>query len=187
MDPDIDIGDEALKNILYEQIKQSKALDSEVKHYLRTPADRTYRFLIGAIDRFLVLDRMDRNRKAQVLGQERDKDNKQALGAVTAASDAKRCGGYPASTPPPCISFQTGECQKGKDCRCSHVRASESELEDLKTRRNAFYQGIAEKRKKQRQNQRKRKGGRESSPCSGERFARGFVHCLQELGHYGEV
>jgi hypothetical protein len=130
---------------------------------------------------------MDRNRKAQVLGQERDKDNKQALGAVTAASDAKRSGGYPASTPPPCISFQTGECQRGKDCRYSHVRVSESELEDLKTRRSAFYQGIAEKGKKQRQSQRKRKGGHESSPCSGEHFAMGFVHVLQKLGHYRKV
>ena len=162
MDPNIDIGDEALKNILYEQIKQSKALDSEVKHYLRTPADRTYRFLIGAIDRFLELDRMDRNRKAQVLGQERDKDNKQALGAVTAASDARRSGGYPASTPPPCISFQTGECQRGKDCRYSHVRVSESELEDLKTRRNAFYQGIAEK------------GNAKAKPKETERGTRAF-------------
>ena len=62
MDPNVEIGDEALKNILYEQMKQSKVFDSEVKHYLRTPADRNYQFLMRALDRFLALDRMERNR-----------------------------------------------------------------------------------------------------------------------------
>ena len=33
MDPNVDIGDEALKHILYEQMKHSVDVDSEVKHY----------------------------------------------------------------------------------------------------------------------------------------------------------
>ena len=87
MDPNIDTGDEALKNILYDQMKHSKAFDSAVKHYLRTPAGRAYRFLIGAIDRYLEIDRMERSRKAQMQGHEREKDNKQALGAVAPAGE----------------------------------------------------------------------------------------------------
>ena len=122
MDPNIDTGDRARKNILNDQMKHSKGFDSEVKHYLRTPADRTYRFLIGAIDRYLEIDRMERSRKAQMQGREREKDNKQALGAVAPAGDSRNSGGYPAGTastlasrsPPPCIAFQTGERQKGK-------------------------------------------------------------------------
>ena len=68
MDPNIDIRDDALKNILYDQMKESQAFDSEVKDYLRTPADRAYRFLIGAIDRYLEIDRMERSQKAQLHG-----------------------------------------------------------------------------------------------------------------------
>ena len=67
MDPYVDIGDEALKHILYEQMKHSVAVDSEVKRYLRTPADRDYQFLMRALDRFLALDRMERNRTTQLL------------------------------------------------------------------------------------------------------------------------
>ena len=144
MDPNIEIGDEALKTILYDQMKQSKAFDSEVKHYLRTPADRTYRFLIGAIDRYLDIDKMERSRKAQMQGQEREKGQKQALGAAAPASDSRSGGGYPAGTPPDpatrkppaCIMFQTGECQKGQRCTYAHVKVTESELQELKDRRN---------------------------------------------------
>jgi hypothetical protein len=155
MDPNVDIGDEALKNILYDQMKQPKAFDSEVKHYLRTPADRTYRFLIGAIDRYLDIDKMERNRKAQLQGQERERDQKQALGAVAPASDSRSGGGYPAGTPPapatrsppPCIGFQTGECQKGKNCTYAQVKVSESELQELKDRRNSYFQTLNAKGK----------------------------------------
>ena len=69
MDPNIDSGDEALKNILCEQMRNSKVSDSEVRHYLRTPSDRTHRFLTCSIDRLLELDRMDRDRKAQTQGK----------------------------------------------------------------------------------------------------------------------
>ena len=36
IDPNVDFEDEALKHILYDQMNESKAVDSEVKHYLRT-------------------------------------------------------------------------------------------------------------------------------------------------------
>ena len=41
MDPTVASRDEDLKNILYEQMKHSKAVDSEVKHDLRTRAERS--------------------------------------------------------------------------------------------------------------------------------------------------
>ena len=63
MDPDIEIRDEALKYILYEQLRHSPAFDSEVKHYLRTDDDRNYRFLFRALERCLHQDRMERESK----------------------------------------------------------------------------------------------------------------------------
>ena len=87
VDPNVDIGDAALEHILYKQMKHSVAFDSEVQHYLRTPADRTYRLLVSAIDRFMELDRMDRNRKAQAQGQEREKSNTVALTAASPEKD----------------------------------------------------------------------------------------------------
>ena len=59
MDPNVDIGEEALKHILYEQMKESNIFDSEVKHYLRTPTDRSYQFLRRALDCYLALDRIE--------------------------------------------------------------------------------------------------------------------------------
>ena len=59
----VDSGDEALEHMLYEQMSHPKALGSVVKHYLRTPSDRAYRFLMSSVDRFVELGRVDRNRK----------------------------------------------------------------------------------------------------------------------------
>ena len=80
-------------------------------------------------------------------------NTKVALTAVSLEKDATRSGGYPTSAtpsstpkkPPPCIMLQTGECQKDKGCRYEHVKVSEAELEDLKARRNAFYQNLNER------------------------------------------
>ena len=44
LDPNIEIKDEALKSILYEQMNNSLAFDSEVRHYLRAPEHKSYRF-----------------------------------------------------------------------------------------------------------------------------------------------
>ena len=146
MDPHVVIGDEALKYILHERGTQSEAFGSEVKHDLRALGDMTYRLLMSATDRYLDLDRLDRNRKAQTQGQEWEKSTTVALIAASLEKDAKRSGGYPASStapsapkkPPPCIMFQTGECLKGSQCRCEHVKVSEAELEDPTARRSAF-------------------------------------------------
>ena len=82
-------------------MKHSVAFDSEVKHYVRTPSDRTYRLLMSATGRFLELDRMDRNRKAQVQGQKRGRTNKVALTAASPEKDPRSSGGYPAAAAPP--------------------------------------------------------------------------------------
>ena len=71
MDPNVDVGDEALKNILDQPMKLPKVFDSEVKHHLRTPAGRNYQLLMRALDRYVALDRMERNRTTQLLKQER--------------------------------------------------------------------------------------------------------------------
>ena len=150
MDPNVDIGDEALKHILYEQMKHSVAFDSEVKHYLRTPADRAHRFLMSAIDRLLELDRVDRNRKAQVQGQERGQSNKVALTAASPENDQKGSGGYPATvvpttTPkkaPLCIWLQTGESRKEKLAtttmsRCLQLSLAISKLVEMRITRSS--------------------------------------------------
>ena len=155
MDPNVEIGDEALKNILYEQMKQSKVFDSEVKHYLRTPADRNYQFLMRALDRFLALDRMERNRTTQLVEQERDRAPKKPAAANVARGDDKGSGGNPpaASSPPPqrrklaCIDVQTGECPNGRECKYEHVKISQSDLEELKLRRQAALRAYQEKGK----------------------------------------
>ena len=114
MDPNVDIGNEALRHVLYEQMTQSKTFDSEAKRYMRTPSDRAYRFLVSSIDRYLELDRMDRSRREHMLGPERGKATKVALTASSPDKDAKRSGGFPASTALSSgisIMYQAGDCQ----------------------------------------------------------------------------
>ena len=122
MDPNVDVGGEVLPHLLYEQMKHSAAFDSEVKHYLRTLADGTYRVLMSANDRYLELDRMGRHRKAQLQGQERDKSNKVALTAASPEKDTKRSGVTPrlrlfsdsGETAPRASFFRRGNAERTK-------------------------------------------------------------------------
>ena len=91
MDPSIDMKDEAL--ILYEQMKNSPAFDSEVKHYLRTDDDRTYTFSLRAIERFLQQDRLDRSRWSQLQQQDHAKNIRHALPTLDLRTDDAKQGG----------------------------------------------------------------------------------------------
>ena len=66
-------------------MEQSTVFDSEVSRYLRTLADRTYQFLMRSTDRYLELGRMERTRKAQIFGQERDRSTR--VGAVAGVAE----------------------------------------------------------------------------------------------------
>ena len=57
--------DSVLQELLYEQMKQSAALDADVEHYPRTPSDRTYSYVLDAMARFYDRHRLEKNRLAQ--------------------------------------------------------------------------------------------------------------------------
>ena len=69
-------------------MKESKMLDSDVKHDLRTPAGRSDQFLIRAIDRYPELGRMEKNWKAQMQQQDRERSAKSMPVVAAAEADA---------------------------------------------------------------------------------------------------
>ncbi len=59
------LSDEELGEVLYEKIKHSKQLTSDIAHYDRQPLnhpDRTYQFLLACMDRRIADAQMERNR-----------------------------------------------------------------------------------------------------------------------------
>ena len=56
------IADEALRDMLYEQMKQSAELKAEIAHFKRTPADHNYDFLLRAMQRHIDDHRVEQNR-----------------------------------------------------------------------------------------------------------------------------
>ena len=66
MGPSIKIVDEALRAMLYEQMKHSVELKAEIAHFKRTPAAYNYDFLLMAMQRHIDDHRVEQNRKAQL-------------------------------------------------------------------------------------------------------------------------
>ena len=66
MGPSIKIADEALRDMLYEQMKHSVELKAEIAHFKRTPASFNYDFLLAAMQRHIDDHRVEQNRKAQM-------------------------------------------------------------------------------------------------------------------------
>ena len=65
MGPAVHIAEEALKDMLYEQMKQSVELKAEVAHFRRSSTDNTYSFLLKVMQRYIDDHRVEPNRKAQ--------------------------------------------------------------------------------------------------------------------------
>ena len=64
MGPSIKIADEALRDMLYEQMKHSVELEAEIAHFKRTPTSYNYGFLLAAMQRHIDDHRVEHNRKA---------------------------------------------------------------------------------------------------------------------------
>ena len=67
--PHVEVWDEALRHILYEQMEKSQAFDSEVRHSVRALGDRNYQLLVRPVDRFWNwIDRRETER-LEILGR----------------------------------------------------------------------------------------------------------------------
>ena len=66
MGPSMKVADEALRDMLYEQMKHSVELKAEIVHLKRTVAAYNYDLLLAAMQRHIDDHRVEQNRKAQM-------------------------------------------------------------------------------------------------------------------------
>ena len=142
MGPSVRIADEALRDMLYEQMKQSAELKAEIAHFKRTPADHNYDFLLRAMQRYIDDHRVEQNRRSQTQSYKGTQDpsalatNPKPKGGAKQSSSTTPTEGQGTQgnkSPHPCFFYQTDECKMTADkCHYQHVKISKADFEALK-------------------------------------------------------
>ena len=140
--PSVRIADEALRDMLYEQMKHSADLRAEIAHFKCTPADHNYDFLSREMQRHIDDHRVEQNRKSQTQSYKGPQDpnalanNPKPKGGAkqpSSATPTEGLGTQGNKSPHPCFFYQTDECKMTADkCRYQHVKLSKADFEALK-------------------------------------------------------
>ena len=108
--------DENLEIFLYEKIKRSELLSTQLRNYERLPQshpDRSYNYLIQVIRTAVDIQRKEKNRSAMIKVLHGNSKSTPVLAAT--ATEDKRAKML-------CNHFARGACTKGKDCPYLHDR-----------------------------------------------------------------
>jgi hypothetical protein len=133
------LPDDILREMLVNQMKQSKEFALGVRDYYRDESNRTYQFLTRAISQHLAQLQMERSRHSQIAllgGTQTGKANAAGKGNGNPGNSGGKSNSFETDTTElPCCAFQTGECTYGNSCKYGHNKISKEEFEGIKRKR----------------------------------------------------
>ena len=135
--------DEVLEQIMFSLISSSRKLDAaKNKYLLARPGDyeRSYRFLHDSLTTYVRMEHDARLRAEVVKARDKKMMVKPKFAAPARVEDHEDEPMMAAPAPaaptrtrnsPPCFRFQSGACNRGSNCRFSHVKLNPTELKTL--------------------------------------------------------